>query len=80
MTDKNTNQNVKKAFSEELALRIKSRKDFSRREFKKAFSPESKQKTIKLCKKMIKDKQVREQTIAFIRAVDGQKIRNTSGV
>ena len=44
------------------------------------FSHTATKKTIELCKKMIKDKQVREQTIAFIRAVDGKKIRNTSEV
>ena len=77
---KKTGQKEKKAFSEELALRMKNRKDFSRKEMKRVFSPESTQEVIKLCRKMIKDKQVREQTIAFIRAVDGKKIRNTSGV
>ncbi len=80
MKKKNTNQKVKKAFSEELALRMNNKKAFSRREIKTAFSPANTQKTIELCKKVIKDKQVREQTIAFIKAVDGKKIRNTSGV
>ena len=77
---KKTDQKEKKAFSEELALRMKSRRDFSRKEMKRAFSPESTKEVIKLCRKVIKDKQAREQTIAFIRAVDGKKIRNTSGV
>ena len=77
---KNKNQKVKKAFSEELALRMQNKKTLTRKEIKRAFSPENTQKTIEICKKVIKDKQTREQTIAFIRAVDGKKIRNTSGV
>ncbi len=80
MKDRNINREVKKAFSEELALRMNNKKVFSRKEIKRAFSSENTQEAIKLYKKIIKDKKTREQTVAFIRAVDGQKIRNTSEV
>ena len=33
-----------------------------------------------MCNRMIKNSQARKQTIAFIKAADGKKIRNTSGV
>ena len=55
-------------------------KALSRKETEEAFSPSFTKKIIELCKKMISDKQSREQTIAFIKAVDGKKIRNKSGV
>ena len=55
-------------------------KALSRKEIEDAFSPSVTKKIIELCKKMIHDKQSREQTIAFIRAADGKKIRNKSGV
>ena len=35
---------------------------------------------IKACEKLIRDPVMRKQTISFIKAVDGKKIRNTSGV
>lgn len=56
------------------------KKKFSNKEFKKAFSREATKKAIEMCRHMIKNPQAREQTIAFIKAVDGKKIRNTSGV
>ena len=80
MKNKNNGQKVKKSFSEELDLIMKNRKKFSRNEIKQAFSPENKKQMIELIKKVIKDKQEREHTLAFIRAADGKKIRNTSGV
>ena len=52
----------------------------SKKAFKKAFGPQSTKKIIALVAKGIQDKRLRKNTIAFIRAVDGQKIRNTSGV
>ena len=55
-------------------------KALSRKETEDAFSPAFTKKIIELCKKMIPDKQSREQTIAFIRAADGKEIRNKSGV
>ena len=47
---------------------------------KKIFSKASTEKAIELCNKMIKNEQARKQTIVFIKAIDGKKIRNTSGV
>lgn len=70
----------KKSFSEDLAFHIKNNRNVSRKELKKAFSPEYTKKVTEICETVIKDKQVREQTITFIRAVHGKKIRNTSGV
>ena len=48
--------------------------------FKRAFSRESTKRAIKMCNRMIKNPQARKQTVAFIKAADGKKIRNTSGV
>ena len=56
------------------------KKKFSKTEFKKAFSRKATKKTIEICRQMIKNPQARKQTIAFIKAADGKKIRNTSGV
>ena len=44
------------------------------------FSKKSKEKTIDICNKMIKNEEARRQTIAFIKAIDGKQIRNKSGV
>ncbi len=44
------------------------------------FSKKSTKKTMGICNKMIKSEQARKQTIAFIRAADGKRIRNKSGV
>ena len=44
------------------------------------FSKASTEKAIEICNKMIKNKKARQQTILFIRAVDGKPIRNKSGV
>ncbi len=54
--------------------------NYSKREFKKAFSREATKTAIKMCEKMIKNVPLRKQMVAFIRAADGKKIRNTSGV
>lgn len=53
---------------------------YSQKEFKRAFSHEATKTAINLCEKMITDVQLRKQMIAFIRAADGKKIRNTSGI
>ena len=42
------------------------------------FSKKSTEKAIELCNKMIKNKQAKKQTIMFIKAVDGKRIRNKS--
>ncbi len=52
----------------------------SKKAFKKAFGPQSKKQIITLVEKGIQNKHLRKDTIAFIKAVDGKKIRNTSGV
>ena len=49
-------------------------------DLKMIFSKAYTKKAIEICKRMIKSKQAREQTIAFIKAADGKKIRNKSGV
>ena len=46
----------------------------------KVFFRASTEKAIELCNKMIKNEQARKQTIVFIKAINGKKIRNTSGV
>ena len=35
---------------------------------------------VKACKELIRDPVMRKQTVSFIKAVDGKKIRNSSGV
>ena len=60
--------------------RLAGKSSLSKEEIRKLFSPEATKKVIELCEQMISNKQTREQTIAFIKAVDGKKIRNTSGV
>ena len=57
-----------------------SHNKISKKAFKRAFGPQSKRDIINMVKRGIKDKQEREHTLAFIRAADGKKIRNTSGV
>ena len=56
------------------------KKSSDKAKFKKAFSHEATKSAIKMCNRMIKNSQARKQTIAFIKAADGKKIRNTSGV
>ena len=55
-------------------------RNYSKKEMKRAFSHEETKLAIKMCRKTIKDVRLRKQMIAFIRAADGKKIRNTSGV
>jgi len=71
---------MKKAFPEIIFSNEKKVNQISQKEREKIFSPEATEKAIEMCKKMIQNPQAREQTIAFIRAADGKKIRNTSGV
>ena len=59
---------------------LTGKKSLSKEDIKKLFSPEATKRAVELCEKMISNEQMREQTIAFIKAVDGKKIRNTSGV
>ena len=47
---------------------------------KAIFSKVHTKKAIEICNKMIKNEQARKQTIVFIKAADGKKIRNRSGV
>ncbi len=56
------------------------KKKYSDKEIKKAFSKTATKQAIKMCKEMIEDPQARKQIITFIKAVDGKKIRNKSGV
>ena len=56
------------------------KKKYSDREIKQAFSKKATKQAIEMCKKMITNPQAREQTIVFIKAIDGKKIRNKSGV
>ena len=73
---------MKKAFSEVIFSNSfeTEAKQFSQKERKKIFSREATKQAIEMCKRMIKNPQARKQTIAFIKAADGKKIRNTSGV
>lgn len=71
---------MKKAFSDVIVSHSSEKQPLSRKEIKKAFSRESTKRTIKICDRVIKNPQTRNQTVAFIKAVDGKKIRNTSGV
>ena len=47
---------------------------------KKMLIQKSTKTAIEMCNKLIKNKQLREQNIAFVKAVNGKRIRNTSGV
>lgn len=73
---------MKKAFSEVIFSNSFEReaKQISQKKRKKIFSRKSTNETIEVCKRMIENPQARKQTIAFIEAADGKKIRNTSGV
>ena len=74
---------MKKAFSEVIFskdLSMVGTGKTSRNVVKKAFSRESTKRAIEACNHVIKNPQTRKQTIAFIRAANGKRIRNTSGV
>ena len=77
---------MKKAFSE--VIFSKKKESFpamsgtvtvSRKVIKKAFSLESIKTAVAVCNHVIKNPQTRRQTVTFIRATNGGKIRNTSG-
>lgn len=74
---------MKKAFSEVIFSKDSSMAGtvkISRKEVKKAFSRESTKRAIEVCNQVIKNPQARKQTVTFIKAANGKKIRNTSGV
>ena len=71
---------MKKAFSEVIVSHLNEKQSFSRKEIRKVFSRESNKGTIEICNRVIKNPQTRKQTVAFIKAVNGKQIRNTSGV
>ncbi len=78
---------MKKAFSEvifskkeESLSSISGTIKDSRKIVKRAFSLESTKRAIAICNHVIKNPQTRKQTVTFIKAANGKKIRNTSGV
>ncbi len=52
----------------------------NKNEAKRAFSPKSTKDFIDHLEQVIKDKHTRKEAISIIKALDGKKIRNTSGV
>ena len=54
--------------------------DLSKKAFKKAFGPQSTKEIIAIVEKSIQNKHLRKDIVTFIKAVDGKKIRNTSGI
>ncbi len=52
----------------------------SRKAIKRAFGPQSTKDIIKAVEQVIQDKQLKKDMVAFIKAADGKKIKNTSGV
>ena len=73
---------MKKAFSEVIFSKLyeKEAKKLSKIEFKRLFSQESTKQAIEACNYVIKNPRIRKQAIVFIKAANGKKIRNTSGV
>ena len=73
---------MKKAFSEAIFSKDSSMSGTVKtsRKAVKAYFRESTKKAIEVCNHVIKNPQTRKQTIAFIKAANGKKIRNTSGV
>ena len=47
---------------------------------KKILLQRSTKTAIEMCNKLIKNKQLRKQNIAFIKAANGKRVRNTSGI
>ena len=66
-----------KARSKSISKR-KPRKN--RKVSKKVLIQRSTDTAIEMCNRLIKNKQLREQNILFIKAANGKRIRNTSGV
>ena len=48
--------------------------------YKKTFGPQSTKKIIAGVQKSITNRHLRKDMVSFIRAADGKKIRNTSGI
>lgn len=53
---------------------------FSKNEEKKAISPKATQEFINCLERIIKDKHARKEAVSVIKALDGKRIKNTSGV
>ena len=61
-------------------IKMKNNKTRPTLAFQKKMFQNSTKTMVGICKKFITNKQIREQNIAFIKAANGKKIRNTSGV
>ena len=51
---------------------------FSKKEIKQAFSPKATKGIVQAMQNSIKDRRIRDEAIAMVRALDLKKIRNTS--
>ena len=73
---------MRKAFSEVIFSKDSSMFETAKtsRKAVKTYFRKSTKKAIEVCNHIIKNPQTRKQTIAFIKAANGKKIRNTSGV
>ena len=58
----------------------KNTRSLTRKALKRAFGPQSTKDIIKAVEQAIQDKQLKKDMVAFIKAADGKKIKNTSGV
>ncbi len=61
-------------------MKKRSTQPLTKKAIKKALLQKSSQTAGDMCNRLIKNKQLREQSIAFVKATNGKKIRNTSGV
>ena len=59
---------------------MKKNKTQSKLAFQKKMFQNSTKTMVEICEKFITNKQLREQNISVIKAVNGKKIRNISGV
>ena len=59
---------------------MKKNKTQSELSFQRKMFRNSTKTMVKICEKFITNKQLREQNISVIKAVNGKKIRNTSGI
>ena len=73
---------MKKSFSEVIFSKDSPMAGTTKisRKAAKTYFRESTKRAIEACNYVIKNPQTRKQTIAFIKAANGKKIRNTSGV
>ena len=69
---------IVQCLSEEV--KMKKNKTQSELAFQKKMFKNSTKTAVEMCNKLIKDKKLREQNISVIKAVNGKKIRNTSGI